>query len=334
MKLKIKRIVLAIRDVDRIPAATLRKAGRLARGLGASVELFHAVTDTAMFAGPLAWGASGDSAEKMAEAILAGARLQLALAAKSRDLADLNVTINAVWDAPAHEAIIRRALQTKADLVIVQMPSARGLKRLSFTNTDFELVRHCPVPLLMVNASGDYARPQNAVLASIDPLHERDKPAQLDNQIVSTAALFAAALPGKLHLFHAHLPLAARVPASALEPLSDWVSADAEDEYMASIRRGFNRVAKAAKIPAARCHLSEGRVAKELTTVCNAEKVAIAVLGAVSRSGLDRIFLGSTAESVFNHPPCDLLIVKPRGYRTDIPAKKPRAVTLIGAPVF
>jgi universal stress protein E len=39
------------------------------------------------------------------------------------------------------------------------------------------------------------------------------------------------------------------------------------------------------------------------------------VMGAVSRSGLDRIFLGSTAERVLDRLPCDLLIVKPKGFQ-------------------
>ena len=34
-------------------------------------------------------------------------------------------------------------------------------------------------------------------------------------------------------------------------------------------------------------------------------------MGAVSRRGLQRTFIGSTAEKVLDHLPCDLLIVKP-----------------------
>jgi universal stress protein E len=34
-------------------------------------------------------------------------------------------------------------------------------------------------------------------------------------------------------------------------------------------------------------------------------------MGAVSRNALQRLFLGSTAETVLDHVPCDLLIVHP-----------------------
>ena len=36
----------------------------------------------------------------------------------------------------------------------------------------------------------------------------------------------------------------------------------------------------------------------------------LVVMGAVSRSGLQRLFIGSTAEEVLDRLPCDVLIVK------------------------
>jgi universal stress protein E len=35
------------------------------------------------------------------------------------------------------------------------------------------------------------------------------------------------------------------------------------------------------------------------------------VMGAVARSGLKRLFIGSTAERVLDRLPCDLVIIKP-----------------------
>ncbi len=36
----------------------------------------------------------------------------------------------------------------------------------------------------------------------------------------------------------------------------------------------------------------------------------LVVMGAVSRSGIQRLFIGSTAEEVLDRLPCDVLIVK------------------------
>jgi len=43
----------------------------------------------------------------------------------------------------------------------------------------------------------------------------------------------------------------------------------------------------------------------------------IVVMGAVSRSRLQRIFVGNTAERVLDHLPCDVLIVKPTEFASD-----------------
>jgi universal stress protein E len=42
-------------------------------------------------------------------------------------------------------------------------------------------------------------------------------------------------------------------------------------------------------------------------------------MGAVSRRGLRRLFLGNTAEEVLDKLPCDLLIVKAAGFETSVP---------------
>ncbi len=40
-------------------------------------------------------------------------------------------------------------------------------------------------------------------------------------------------------------------------------------------------------------------------------RATLVVMGAVSRSGLERLFVGSTAEHVLDDLACDVLIVKP-----------------------
>jgi universal stress protein E len=48
----------------------------------------------------------------------------------------------------------------------------------------------------------------------------------------------------------------------------------------------------------------------------------LVVMGAVSRSGLKRVFIGNTAERVLNDLPCDVLVVKPahfeKGVKKDV----------------
>ena len=44
------------------------------------------------------------------------------------------------------------------------------------------------------------------------------------------------------------------------------------------------------------------------------------VMGAISRSGFKGLFLGNTAEDVLDRLHCDLIIVKPEGFKAALPS--------------
>ena len=50
-----------------------------------------------------------------------------------------------------------------------------------------------------------------------------------------------------------------------------------------------------------------------IPAVARSTHAALVVMGAVSRSGLSRVFIGNTAERVLDALPCDVLVIKPRG---------------------
>ncbi len=58
-----------------------------------------------------------------------------------------------------------------------------------------------------------------------------------------------------------------------------------------------------------------GAPAVELPAVARSVRAGLVVMGAMSRSGLKRIFIGNTAEQVLDSLQCDVLIVKPPNRR-------------------
>jgi universal stress protein E len=70
--------------------------------------------------------------------------------------------------------------------------------------TDWELLRLCPIPVLLVKNRRLYHRPR--VLAAVDPAHAHAKPSNLDRQILRAGAQLVHALHGELHALHALLP--------------------------------------------------------------------------------------------------------------------------------
>ncbi len=70
--------------------------------------------------------------------------------------------------------------------------------------------------------------------------------------------------------------------------------------------------------------LKTGTPEDELVETAAELKADLLVMGAVSRSGLGHSHIGSTAEAVIDNVTCDVLIVKPRQFKTAVPRKGPK----------
>lgn len=316
MQPRIRRIVLAVRDLDALAAATLSKAGALARGFGAELQLLHV------------WSRLPGSTASVNAAI----RARLQRAAASRELQGVDVSVAAERDFPPYEGIVRHAHKVRADLVIAELHRYGRVSRALLTHTDWELIRVCPVPLLLVHTDAPWRRP--ALVAAVDPMHERDKPGQLDADILRLGQAVADALQGTLHAFHAHAPLAVQVPTTVLAPMPDWIPADMEQKYSDATQRAFERLCKAAHLPPRRRHLVPGGTVPRLRELVRKMDDAIVVMGAVSRSGLGGIYFGNTAEQVFAQLDADVLVIKPRGFRSPVPKTRPRSVPRLGSVLY
>ena len=66
-------------------------------------------------------------------------------------------------------------------------------------------------------------------------------------------------------------------------------------------------------------HLEVGGPAAVLPRAAGELRVDIVAMGAISRSGFRRVFIGSTAEDVLERLPCDAFIVRPPDFAHDLP---------------
>ena len=112
----------------------------------------------------------------------------------------LDVHTDARWDYPLHEAIIRKAVEWGADLVVKDTHHHSVLQRSIFSNTDWNLIRQCPTQLLLVKPRAIGHVP--VVVAAVDPLHPRDKTASLDDRILTSAKELAQLFAGQTHVLH------------------------------------------------------------------------------------------------------------------------------------
>lgn len=316
---KIRRILLPVHNLQAAHRTVLRKAAALARATGATIELFHAAEELASAYGSALVGSrrKPSAPARGPDGALHAAQRRLGRLARSPLLRGCRVGSFVVSDFPPHEAIVRRAIASRADLVVAGVHRPQGLAaRLLLRNTDWELIRSCPCPLLLVKSRRAYREPR--ILVAVDPFHAHAKPARLDDRLLSAGRDVAHLLHGAVHLFHAYMPLLASVEGPLGEPIV-WESAEIENVHRAQILREFDRLADRAGIARSRRHLALGDVPAELCSAVRRTGAALVVMGAVSRSGLRSLFIGGTAERVLDRLACDVLVIKPRGFKTAVP---------------
>ena len=208
----------------------------------------------------------------------------------------LVVSVTVAWGNPPVSEIIKRVQESKPSLVVKAVAHHARLTNLLLGNDDWELIRYCDAPLLLVKTGKWPEKP--SFIASVDPAHVHDKPAALDNKIIAMANDMAKSFDGSVYAFHsAWMP-----PLSGMYP----VVADARVEEASLVE-----FAGTHDIDADQCLWSDEIITKSLPKLTDALSASAVIMGAVSRSRLDRILIGSTAEKLLDKLDCDVLVVKP-----------------------
>lgn len=293
-----KILVVVDPTCDEQPAVD--RAAWLAKKTSASVELFICDFDADIDAGRVStmW----IDQPNVRDNLLAVRRKKLEALALPLQKDGIEVEIDVAWDFPLDQAIVRKVAASKPWLVAKDTHHHNVLRRTIFSNTDWHLIRDCPAPLLLVKP--DRAVDNAKIIAAVDPLHAHDKDAELDHDILKLASMLAGDIGGSLHVVHSYtVPATAGVADAAL--LTE-IMTDVEQHH----QKGLSEFLAEYDFPEGRTHLLEGAAYKVLPEIAASEDAGVIVMGAVSRSGLDRVIVGSTAERVLDRLPCDLLIVK------------------------
>jgi len=299
--------ILVIIDPTAREHPALARAHWYAGLSGASVELFICDYDQYL-AGERFFDSK--SLQKARVGLLDRRRQDLDKLAKPLRDDGIDVTVDVRWDHPLHEGLARKISEAKPDLVFKDTHFHSALKRSIFSNTDWNLIRDCSAQLWLVKPHTESAVSKVAV--AVDPTHERDKPASLDRKLLTIAGNITQAAGAELDVLHAFDPAPVyAVSADAMsvpiaEPLSEFVN-----ELRQQHQNAVNALLEGSEIEPRNVHVADGDIREVLTSLLAEIEADLVVMGAVSRSRLKRLALGSTAERVLDFIPCDLLIVKP-----------------------
>jgi universal stress protein E len=309
--------ILAVIDPTVDAQVGAAKAAQLARGTGAALELFTCDFDPSLSGAPFF---DTEALRRLREEFVGRRAVVLdALAAEMRTTG-LEVTTRVHWDNPLHAGILRRVAEWTPDLVVKDTHHHPPLKRTLLSNTDWTLIRACPVPLLLAKAAPWPAEP--CIVAALDPGHRRDEPPALEGDILDATQLLARVLGGRVEAVHAFLPavvLAATAGSVGLQVGADEIVAQAVEAERVRIAASIQAVAASRGLGRQQIHIVQGGAVEQLPRFAEERHATVLVMGGVTRSRLRDAIVGSTAERILDRMPCDILVVKPADFAATLP---------------
>ncbi len=317
---KIKKI-LAVIDPTVEEQPGMQRAAWLAKNTGAELELLicyynEYLSGDRLFDSP--------SLEKARAEVIESHEKHLEELAEPFRTDGIVVTTSAVWDHPLFEGIVRHAIAGDADIVVKDTHHHTAVARALLTNTDWNLIRACPLPLWLVKPREISGSP--VFIAAIDPMNQNDKPAALDDEILQVSKTICEGTGGDVHAFHAYDPriAVATATANAYIPVSlpfDEIEQQMHEDH----QKRFREITDFHGVADENSHLVAGLTHEELPAMAEKLGADVVVMGAVARNRWKRLFIGATAERTLEHLPCDLLIVKPDWFQTPVELQSPEA---------
>jgi len=217
----------------------------------------------------------------------------------------LTVTTEVVWARPSQDEILLRVAEQSPDLVIKDVEYESHLKRTLFTPLDWQLLRNCTVPLLLVNKL-THALPRR-VVAAVDASVDTEQHNALNHAVIRQALALAIQCDAELHLVYAFAG-----PQAMIDPAGAHLGSIGQlyDTLLPMHRRNFEALAQAHSVPLERRHFLQGTPAKAVAEFARADHSDVLVIGSMRHTLVDRMLMGTTAEAILDDAPCNVLAVK------------------------
>ena len=297
--------VLTIIELDNYPEEVVARASWLAKLMNCDLELLLCDPTTSFLSEVFIISSEvRDLAEDIEEA-QANALLKLANTAEE---AGLKVTTHTSHERPVADAIISRAMDLDPMFVVKGTHYHSPAERATFADTDWQLMKKLDFPLWFVKPVTWKDEP--LIVAAVDPTHEKDREARLDRLIVKTAQSLATACNGQVELVHTYQRLV-EIGSRAMKTFKpvklpiDELDKKIRDEH----RKALDAFATETGVPEKQVHQLPGRAHERLPMFAQTHGASLMVMGALSRGGVTRRYIGNTAARVLDHLPCDILVV-------------------------
>ncbi len=298
--------ILAVIEPDNRPQTTVDRAIWLAKLLGCELDLLLCDAEVGALASSFC---ISNESKQIAQMIRQAQEDTVNELAEPARKAGLPVTTDVLEERPVADGVLSKALNSNPRFVMKGTRYHSIAKRAIMIDTDWQLIRACPFPLWLVKPGNFQEEP--VTVAAIDPMHEHDKPAALDQAIIDAARSIAGPAGGDVHLLHIYERLTDIGSAAnrTFKPVK--LPTDKIDERTKSKHReALDAIATRNGFDKEHTHQLPGRTHEIMPAFTRSKKADLVVMGGLARWGIKRMVIGSTAERVLDHLLCDVLIVR------------------------
>jgi len=225
------------------------------------------------------------------------------------EMQGIQAKLDVIWHPDFCSAVVAKVASNDVSLVIKSTKQYSTIKKIFFTPSDWQLLEHCPVPLLLTKSLNDSS--YDRVMAAVDPEKNHNKPEKLDTKILSAAMTIAELFDSNAHVCHCYQPIGIELwqGMSSVGMDHTLINGDFND-YSEAIKHHhqvcFENLLSDYDFDEKSTHLVAGSAEFELPELVKANHVDLLVMG----MGNNGKFIGNLVEKILDNVECDILSIK------------------------
>lgn len=219
---------------------------------------------------------------------------------------DASVKIDFVvrWSSTVHQAVLDELTAADYQLVVRQRKAKQNLAALLFTPSDWKILRHSPVDVLMVNDHVWYEQAKVLAAVSLDSINPQNY--SLCSEVINVAHQLANVTDSAVVVANAY-------PSPPVGITMDVNLIDTADYHESAVKQRKEKIKSLAdEVDVAEYDvvIREGLPEDVLPEIASDTDCNLVVMGSVGRTGIKAALLGNTAEHILDALNCDVWVVK------------------------
>ncbi len=220
----------------------------------------------------------------------------------------INCQQKVIWGRRADEIISELSAKDNTEIVIKGTRPHSTFKSIFFTPIDWNLLRHCPTPVLLVKQKDWFKR--GVILVAVDSTSGDPSHQELNRNLLNHAKNIAKATDKLVHVINVYPVPILEVPVE----FSAVNYVELQQQSKEFHQRQTRELLIDFDIPQSQQHVVAGLPEEMIAEKVEQLDAHLLIIGTVGRSGLTAAVIGNTAEHTVDKVSCDVLALKPQQY--------------------